>query len=178
MSVTTFRSARVSAALGIALAVLSLSACFGTYTRTVPIVDPALDSKGLVGKEVVLRSETGAVGMRLDSMRYPYIMGNATSHGGLAHVRIDRYDGYTVVSLDDSGRITSRRRLRSPDVLRDPGLLIGNNIQFTSSSGSVVLRDVELMDPPWAEVLYTALGVAAAALLLLLMLASNDLGSE
>ena len=137
--------------LWLAIVILALGACFGYRTRTVPSVDPGLSSKGMIGKVVVLATELGPVGLKLDSLGYPYIMGNATSHGGVAQVRIDQYVRYAVVVLDDSGRITSRRTLRPRDVLSNPALLVGNSIRFSGDRGDIILRDVTRVDSPWAE---------------------------
>ena len=143
---------RGALAFVLALALLSHNGCIDYRWRAVPVTEVSLARERLASRYVRIATQTGAVGMRLERLDFPYVSGRAReADGGVVEVNLNQVDRVELVDLDARGRITESTPVSKAQVDQDPGMLLNENVRFRAGRDEVVLQSISQVRPPLVE---------------------------
>jgi len=133
----------------VVFSVLFAVGCVAYRWRPVPITQLALEKEGLIPRDVVVETDAGPIGLRVQTFEFPYIAGTSRAeNGGVAEIDLTRFPKVEAVQLDLANRVV--QRVPIADVDQAPQGLIGRNLSVTGA-GTVVLRNVTRVEYPWVQ---------------------------
>jgi hypothetical protein len=139
-------------AVGLVVVLISHSGCVAYRWKAVPITEVHLEQAKLAGREIRIHMDPGVVGMKLDQIAFPHVMGRATiTNGGIVEVDLTQVNHVELVDLDRRNRVLRSRSLPLEDVQQNPEMLMNNDVRFGMDRRSTVLRSVTRVDVPHVE---------------------------